>query len=70
MDKATLKKYELGGIFRKQGIHSFFLINIEATMYLFLTSVFVYVILTLIVKFYTLNKGKKLTGKSLGVVMK
>ena len=42
----------------------------EATLYLFLTSVVVYVILTLIVKFYTLNKGKILKEKDLGVVMK
>ena len=70
MDKATLKKYELGGVFQKQGVHSFFLINMEATLYLFSTSVIVYMILTLIVKIYTLTKGKKLQEKDLGIVMK
>ena len=49
MDKATLKKYELSGVYQKQGVHSFFLINMEATLYLFCTSVIVYMILTLIV---------------------
>ena len=42
----------------------------EATIYLFFTSVFLYTILTLIVKFYTLSKGKKLKEKDLGIVMK
>ena len=70
MDSATLKRYELGGIFQKQGIHSFFLINMEATLYLFFTSVILYTILSLIVKFYTLSKGKKLKEKDLGVVMR
>ena len=42
----------------------------EATIYLFFTSVFLYTILTLIVKFYTLNKGKILKEKDLGIVMK
>ena len=51
-------------------MHSFFLINMEATLYLFFTSVIVYTILSLIVKFYTLSKGKKLKEKDLGIVMR
>jgi len=42
----------------------------EATLYLFFTSVIVYTILSLIVKFYTLSKGKKLKEKDLGIVMR
>jgi len=42
----------------------------EATLYLFCTSVIVYTILSLIVQIYTLSKGKKLQEKDLGLVMK
>ena len=42
----------------------------EATIYLFFTSVVVYTILSLIVKFYTLSKGKKLQESDLGAIIK
>ena len=47
VDKDTLKKYELDGIFRKQGTHAFFLINIEPIIYLLVTSLITFAVLTL-----------------------
>ena len=40
-----LRKYELGGVFKTQGLNSFFLINVEPIFYLFFTSVVTYLVI-------------------------
>lgn len=57
IDPDLLKKYELDGMFRKQGTHSFFLINIEPIIYLLTTSLITYGVLTLL-------KSRMLKGKN------
>ena len=46
LDENLLKKYELNGVFRKQGTHSFFLINIEPILYLMITSIATFAVLS------------------------
>ena len=43
--KEMLSKYELGGVFKTQGLNSFFLINVEPIFYLFFTSVVTYLVI-------------------------
>ena len=56
VDTGTLQKYELDGIFKRQGLHSFFLVNVESFLYLFLTSQVTFWILWVL-------RGKVLKGK-------
>ena len=42
----------MDGIFYKQGVSSFFLLNMEATLYLFFTSFLTYVVFRIIVRLY------------------
>ena len=47
-----LDKYQLEGTFRQQKIQSFYLINIESTLYFFFTGILLFVILQIITKIY------------------
>lgn len=67
-----LKKYELQGVFYKQGIHSFYLLNMEATLYLLLISIITYLVVRIISKFYVRlpNTNKIDADKDLSIIQK
>ena len=48
ISSADLDKYLLDGVYTRHGIHGFFLLNVEATLYLFLTSIITHLVITLI----------------------
>lgn len=45
---ADLDKYHLDGVYTRHNIHGFFLLNIEATLYLFVTGIITHLVITLI----------------------
>ena len=67
-----MKKYKLEGIFYKQNIHSFYLLNMEATLYLFFTSIISYIVFRIISMFYvrTLNITEDNPAKDLNIIEK
>ena len=64
-----MEKYKLGGIFEKQGIHGFLLLNLEATIVLFLTSIATHAVLS-VVKTYVFSVTPNSNQKQLNFVVR
>lgn len=48
MSTKTLDKYKMEGVYSSNGVHGFFLLNIEATLYLLLTSIIIHGVISLL----------------------
>ena len=48
MSSKTLDKYKMEGVYSSNGVHGFFLLNIEATLYLLTTSIIIHGVISLI----------------------
>ena len=51
IDDSTLDKYKVEGVFDRQGVNGFLLLNLEATLMIFLISIVQYVVLTILTKY-------------------
>ena len=69
MGPESLKKFELDQQFRRRGIQGFFLLNMEATLYLFGVSVIIHLVMTLLRKSLVPRKND-IKVKELGLVKK
>jgi len=48
MSSKTLDRYKMEGVYSSNGVHGFFLLNIEATLYLLLLSIITHGVISLV----------------------
>ena len=70
IEPEVLEKYKLKGIFASKGVSSFFLINIEATCFLLITSTVTFLVLTMLKLILTFRSSANPSKRKLGFIAK